>query len=213
MIRVPTPIRLTVASAGLVLALALVLGACSGSGSGSDGGASASPSVSGGTTAPGGAGATTGPGAPPSAAATPAPPADTSKPSVAISSAPPVKVGQVAALTPGVRVTVSRVRSVKVKANGPGDIAGAGVSVGLTVKNESKRSFDLGGLSVTASYGSTDKPAIPGGLQNGDPLTGSLRVGRTATGEYVFNVPAAQARSLQVQVSSNASPIILVFER
>jgi hypothetical protein len=211
MIRVPAPARFAVASVCLVLAL----GACGDDAAPSASGGTATPAASGGTAAaPGSSSGSSSPSSSmPVGKSNPAPPADTAKPSVAISSAPPVKVGKPAAFTNNVRVTVSKVRSVTVKASGPGDIAGAGVSVELTVKNNSSKSFDLSGLVVTATYGSDDKPAIPGGVQNGDPMTGKLRAGRTATGEYVFNVPTSQAKSLQVQVSSNASPIILVFER
>jgi hypothetical protein len=181
------------------LLLLLALAACSGSDDSAKPGLS--PSASAGSTA----GATTETGSVPATA--------TDAPSVAPTAAGPVKVGKAAPLTSDVRVTVSTVRGVHVSASGPGDIAGAGVSVGLTVKNGGTKPFNLDGLAVTAIYGTDDKPAIPGGAGNGDPLTGSLRAGRSATGEYVFNVPAAQARSLQVQVSSAATPLILTFTR
>jgi hypothetical protein len=185
------PARMGTLSLGLVLAVT----ACSGSDDAKPG---LSPSAAGEVT---------------SAAPGPAPATATDEPTSAATAAGPVKVGRPAPLTGDVRVTVSRVRSVRVKANGPGDIAGAGVSVGLTVRNEGTKAFDLDGLAVTATYGPDDRPATPGGAGNGNPLTGSLEAGRSATGAYVFNVPAALARSLQVQVSSAATPIVLTFTR
>jgi hypothetical protein len=132
---------------------------------------------------------------------------------VAVSTKPAVGIGDKAALSPGVQVVVSKVKNVRVKAAGPGDIAGPGVAVDLIVTNSSTKALDLGGLVVTASYGKKDQPASPGGAQTGDPLTGTLKSGRTARGSYVFTVPKAQASTLQVQVSSDASPDILVFQR
>ena len=203
------------------LGLALLLAACSddaptsGTATGSSAPAAtgtAAPSRSaGGSPAP----TTTAKPAPTKAGSTrapSAPPVDTQAPAVAISTAPEVAVGSTAKLSNGVKVQVSKVSSVKVKATGPGDIAGNGVAVHVTVKNTSKQTFDLDGLVVTATYGKS-KPASPGGAGNGDPLTGRLKVGSTGRGVYVFTVPKAQADSLEVQVSSNASALILTYRR
>jgi hypothetical protein len=191
------PARL--AAAGLTLALSFGLAACSGSSDGAGG--------TGGT-----AGTATGSAAPGTATSTAKPPpVATNKPSVAISSAPPVAVGRTSAFKNGVDVLVSRVRTVTVTATGPGDIAGAGVSVSLTVKNSSGKPFDLGGMVVNATYG-RNQPASPGGSRNGHPLTGTLTSGATAKGSYVFSVPKGQAGSVKVEVSSDESPLVLVFE-
>lgn len=144
--------------------------------------------------------------------AVPAPPVDTQTPSVAISTAPAVNVGTTTTLSDGVKILVSKVSVVKVKASGPGDIAGDGVAVHLTVKNSSKKPFDLNGLAVTASYGRA-QPASPGGAGTGELLTGTLKVGKKARGVYVFTVPKAKAGTVEVQVSSNASALIVVYKR
>jgi hypothetical protein len=138
------------------------------------------------------------------------PPIDTQTPSVAISAAPAVSLGTTTKLADGVKVLVSKVSAVRVEASGPGDIAGDGIAVHLTVKNSSGKAFDLNGLAVTASYG-PGRPASPGGASTGDPLTGSLKTADSARGVYVFTVPKAQVPSVEVQISSNASPIIVVY--
>jgi hypothetical protein len=140
------------------------------------------------------------------------PPVDTETPSVAISTAPAVRVGTTGTFSNGVKVLVSKVSVVKVKATGPGDIAGDGVAVRLTVHNSSKKSFDLDGLAVTASY-DQGTPASPGGAGTGKLLTGSLKVGAKATGVYVFTVPKAKASTVEIQVSSDSSAIIVVYKR
>ncbi len=196
-----------------VLVAALSLGACSGS---------STPSAAGAT------GATTAP-APPSATPTvletaapaatkakkhkvkPAP-IDTATPSVAISKAPAVAVGKPAELTDGIKVTIGPITSVKVKANGPGEIAGAAASVPVTVQNASGKSFSLDGFSITATY-NKGTPASPTSADPAKPLSGSLKVGKTADGVYVFIVSKADADSLKVEVSSSSAATILVFKR
>lgn len=201
MVRVSSPTRLAVAALGLV-ALGGVLGACSDDSGDTTGRTSATPSAPAGATSGGGS---TDPGGGPA-------PVDTAKPAVAVSSAPPVRVGRATQLTGKVKVLVSQVEPVKVKASGPGDIAGDGVAVHLKVSNSSGKSFSLDGLAVTASYGD-DVPASPGGAKTGDALSGKLGNGKTASGIYVFSVPKAEAGSVRVQVSSDESPLILTFTR
>jgi len=90
--------------------------------------------------------------------------------------------------------------------------SGDGVAVQLTVHNSSKKSFDLNGLAVTAFY-DQGTPASPGGAGTGRLLTGSLKVGAKATGVYVFTVPKAKAPTVEIQVSSDTSAIIVVYKR
>ena len=195
-----------------VFVAALSLGACSGSSTPSAG-------ATGVTTAPGTPSATPTVLAPASPAATkkkkhkvkPAP-IDTATPSVAISKAPPVAVGKPAELTEGIKVTIGPITSVKVKANGPGEIAGAAASVPITVQNASGKSFSLDGFSITASY-AKGTPASPTSAAPAKPLSGTLKVGQKADGVYVFTVSKAEADSLKVEVSSSSAATILVFKR
>ena len=198
--------------AGSALCLVLLVAGCSDDAPApsATAGASGAPEATGsaGTPATGSASAP----AKGSTKAVPPPPVDTETPSVAISTAPAVDVGTTTTLSNGVKVLVSKVTVVKVKATGPGDIAGDGVAVHLTVKNSSKKPFDLNGLAVTASYGKA-QPASPGGAGTGELLNGTLKVGKKARGVYVFTVPKAKASTVEVQVSSNASALIVVYRR
>jgi hypothetical protein len=216
------PVRASIRRAGLnrrvrlagpVIGLVLLVAACSddsaepgatATGAGATGSASSAPSGATSSAAPEATKNSTKP--------VPAPPIDTQTPSVAITTAPPVRVGTTATLSNGVKVQVSKINTVQVEASGPGDIAGDGVAVHLTVRNSSTKPFDLNGLAVTASYGKA-QPASPGGASTGDLLTGSLKVGDKARGVYVFTVPKSKAGSVQVQVSSSASAAILIFKR
>jgi hypothetical protein len=197
------------AAAGTVL----VLAACSGDdGDPAADATSAAPTVTASGpegTEPAGTVSPTGPTTSPS----PGPPA-TAAPgaSVAVSPLPPAPVGDDAALSTGVAITVTGVRDVQVKATGPGEIAGNGVQVTVRVRNTASTVFNLSGLAVVASYGS-GTPADPSGSAETKSLSGALRSGQTAEGTYYFLVPKAQAGSLRVEVSSSSSPNIAVFER
>ena len=159
--------------------------------------------------------ATTTAGAPTATArATPDPSGSKSveKPSVAISLAPPVKVGRPADLSDGVRITVGAVRDRTVAAELPGEIAGPAAVVPVTVRNASGKRFSLDGVVVTAFY-NDGVPATETSADPAKPLAGSLAAGRTAKGVYVFTVPSEYAATLRIEVSSNQSATIVQFAR
>jgi hypothetical protein len=142
----------------------------------------------------------------------PAPAPATSGPQVGVSKAPEVKVGEVAKLTSEVRVAVGKIQEITVKAESPGERAGAAVAVPITVRNTSAKPFSLTGLSVTASYDG----GTPGDSTTSGPskeLTGALAPGERARGTYVFMVPKKDAPSLRVEIQSNESPTIVQFSR
>jgi hypothetical protein len=131
---------------------------------------------------------------------------------VAVSSLPPVRVGNAARLDRRVSVTIPSVRDIEVSASGPGEVAGHGVSVHVRVHNTTTAAVNLSGFAVTASYGQ-GTPASPTDSGGAAPLTGMLAPGDAADGTYVFLVPAAQSSTLRVEVSSDESPNIAVFQR
>jgi hypothetical protein len=150
---------------------------------------------------------------PPARTARPGTPAvDTAAPSVAIRTLPPADIGAAVQITRNVVVTVSNIRTTTVSGTGPGEVAGEGVVFSVGVRNQTTASVDVGGFSVTASYGQKI-PAIPSDSAPSAPLTGTLRPGAVATGTYVFRMPADQVGSLNIQVSSDSSPNIVVFVR
>jgi hypothetical protein len=136
----------------------------------------------------------------------------TDKPSVAISTAPAVKVGEPVDIKSDVQISIGGIKDVTVKARQPGEIAGPAAAVSVKVKNTSGKPFSLGGMVVTVSY----HDGVPGDQTTAAPskvLTGSLAVGKSAKGTYVFNVPSEYAATLHVEVSSDQSPTIVQFER
>ncbi|MFI7589618.1 hypothetical protein ACIB24_21330 [Spongisporangium articulatum] len=141
------------------------------------------------------------------------PPVETSKPGAGVKKAPEVKVGSSATLQQDVTVKVVSITPVTLKAQGIGEIAGAGAAVKLQVGNASAKPIDLGQLVVNASYGAKKTPAPPNDSQVAKQLRGSLKAGKSATGTYLFKVPSAQLSSLRVEVSSGTSPYVITFVR
>ena len=144
------------------------------------------------------------------AAAGPAPQVDTHKPTAAVRSLPPVAVGKAADLTSGIGVTIRKVSPTTIKADGPGEISGAGVSVVVEVKNSSSAAFDLSTIAVNAGYGK-GIPAIRSDAAPSKDLSGSLKPGQTVSGTYLFTMPKNQFSTLKVDVSSGQAADIAVF--
>jgi hypothetical protein len=176
--------------------------------SGGDDGAAPAPAASGSTAGTAPSGAPSGTSSTRTARPGP-PPAETAGPKVATTTLPPVAVGERTSIAENVLVAVDGLRTLTVPATGPGETAGSAVAFTVEVRNGTDRPVDVGGFTVTAGYG-RGTPAIPSSARPATPLTGSLAAGSSATGTYVFRMPADQVRSLQIQVLSDSSPNIVV---
>jgi hypothetical protein len=171
------------------------------------------------TSAATGASSSSPPGSPVATGATPsaatrssAPPTDTASPSVAVTTPPAVRIGTAASLVGNVVVSVGKVRTAALAAQGPGEIAGPGLVVPVTVKNTSAKRFDLSGLVVNAAYGD-GTPAVPSDAAPAKPLPASVAAGGTVTGLYVFRAGSGATTTLRVEVSSDNAQRVLVFRR
>jgi hypothetical protein len=195
MIGISGSIRPVVATRALAVAAALLaaglVGGCSGDSKGEATGDSSSTS--------------------PAAASVTPPPASTATPSVGVSQKPAVRIGQPAKLSQNVTVRVVGTAPVTLTAKGPGEIAGPGAKVVIRVTNDSEKSIDLGVLAVNAYYGAKNTPASPSTFHQGSQLSGKLKSGASATGTYYFRVPSSKFGTLDVEVSSGASPYVLTF--
>ena len=195
------------ACACVVAATVAALSGCSGS-------PASSASSAGGSAAPNSTSAATA-SASPSAASTArpsvaAPSTVTASPSVAVATAPPARIGTAAPLVGKLLVTVGSVRAARISASGPGEIAGPGLVVPVTVRNATGKLFDLSGLVVNALYGD-GTPAVPSDAAPARPLPDSVAAGSTATGLYVFRAGTGATTTLSVEVSSDNARRVLVF--
>ena len=185
-----------------VAAGALLLAACS-SGSASSTAASGSPSAApGSSSAPSGESSA---GASPTAAGTGGPRSSAgpsplaSVPARTRQTLPPVKPSTPVNVGPGARTVLVTSQSVTVAGRGPGELSGPGVALTLQVTNGTGRALDLRTVTVSASVTGQEASASDAGPSR--PFAGTLAAGRTATGVYVFVLPAGARRPIAVEVS------------
>ncbi|MEU2350288.1 hypothetical protein [Modestobacter sp. NPDC049651] len=181
--------------------------------------AAAATTSAAGTTGPAAASSSAAPGSPsaaPAAATSTAPtatPASGEPGSADFSPATLAPVPLDAAVTAGDGVVVSlpEVVGVQGTANGPGNVAGPAVRVSVRVENRTGEDLDLGAIATTLTYGADATPASPLDDPAQWPLAGTLADGESATGVYVFTVPADARDAVTVVVGPRADAPLLVF--
>ncbi|MDC7120070.1 hypothetical protein OMK64_00795 [Cellulomonas fimi] len=125
---------------------------------------------------------------------------------------PAVALDQPATFATGVTAELTKVESVAGEAQGPGEVAGPAVRVTVRLTNGTAAAVPLTSAVVNAYAGQDLAPAEPLSAPGGQPFAGSVQPGATATGVYVFNVPADQRDRLQVTVSYDPTVTTVLFE-
>lgn len=120
-------------------------------------------------------------------------------------------IKKVAEFGNGVTLQVTKTQRVKVNGEGPGEVSGEGVRFTMKITNGSDREIDLNTVTATVAYGSDRKPASPSAVAADVPFNGVLKPGESATGSYVFSVPPAGEKNVEVQVSYSADEPIVVL--
>lgn len=131
-------------------------------------------------------------------------------PSTSRSTASDVPLTATAEAGNGVAVKVASLEQTTTTAQLPGEIAGAGVKVTLSVVNGSATALDLGNVVVDLQdangVSQTAMSATPA-----SPFTGSLAPGATASGIYVFTFTADYANPAKIYVTLPTEVPVLVF--
>ena len=131
-------------------------------------------------------------------------------PSTSRSTASDVPLTATAEAGNGVAVKVASLEQTTTTAQLPGEIAGAGVKVTLSVVNGSATALDLGNVVVDLQdangVSQTAMSATPA-----SPFTGSLAPGATASGIYVFTFTADYANPAKIFVTLPTEVPVLVF--
>jgi hypothetical protein len=131
-------------------------------------------------------------------------------PSVEITTNSPVALTDTADYGNGVTVKLGAIEAITTQAQLPGEIAGPGVKVTVDIVNGSSAAIDLGNVIVDLVDGAGE-PAIPMTASPANPFTGSLGAGETATGVYVFTVPASYTNPATITVSYTTEAPVVVF--
>lgn len=125
--------------------------------------------------------------------------------------APPVDLedpAEIGALT----ARLARIEAIEGEADGPGEIAGPALRVTVELTNGGDAGADLTGVVVNLYHGPESAPAEMLAGSGSDWLEGTLAPGGTATGVYVFTVPADDRDPVQVTVFVTPDEPTVLFE-
>ncbi|MFU9026639.1 hypothetical protein ACNAWD_02340 [Rhodococcus erythropolis] len=143
---------------------------------------------------------------------TPPPPGITDDRAEDISTLPPVPVDHPSPLANGLEVTAVTTEPLELTANGPGEIAGSGLSATLDFVNKSTTDISLDSLTVNAYYGDR-LPAAPGATDTATPVSGLLPPGDHQQGVYVFQVPEDGIDTAVFEVGHSDSQNVIAVAR
>jgi hypothetical protein len=91
-----------------------------------------------------------------------------------------------------------------------GELSGDAVDVRLELVNVTDAAVPVDSVAVNVFYGAARTPATP--ADSDTVIRGSLEPGASATGDYVFSVPAASADAISVVVARDAGSPVVVFQ-
>ncbi|GAB2979461.1 hypothetical protein [Frigoribacterium salinisoli] len=124
---------------------------------------------------------------------------------------PPVALDASPVLVDGITLRVESLTAVDADAALPGEVAGPGVSVTIVVDNAGDEALDLSTTVVNAYSGEDLTPGetVSTGTSR---LPDRVEAGSTATGTYVFTVPAEERDAVRVTVDAAVDLPTIVFE-
>jgi hypothetical protein len=124
--------------------------------------------------------------------------------------APPVAITATAAPVKGVTAHLARIESVTGRAELPGEVGGPALRLTIQVDNDTRKAVDLSGLVVNLYLGRDAAPAVE--LSTGArAMPASVAPGKSATGVWVFNVPADERELVAVEVDLATDAPVVVF--
>ncbi|MTD12743.1 DUF4352 domain-containing protein [Nakamurella sp. YIM 132087] len=135
---------------------------------------------------------------------------DQTVPSRAETTAPAVDLTETGNYGNGVTVLLDKITAVETAAELPGEVAGPGVRIDVSITNDSDAAIDLGNVVVDLQ----DKDGGPATFMTADPsapFSGSLPPGETASAVYVFTIPATDRSGVTVTVRYSIDAPVVVF--
>lgn len=123
----------------------------------------------------------------------------------------PVQPDEDAVTQDGVVFTLADIEAVEGEAFAPGEIAGPAVRVTITVVNDSGAALDLSQVAVNAYVGADRIPAGTISEPGGAAFGGTLEVGASANGVYLFSIPVDQRDDVLIGVDYQAGHPTVTF--
>ncbi|MFE1664607.1 hypothetical protein [Microbacterium sp. P02] len=94
----------------------------------------------------------------------------------------------------------------------PGEVVGAAVRVTVSITNQTEDPLNLDLVVMNAFTGPERTPVETYQQPGGQPVSGSLDAGGTATGVYLFRIPEDQRRDVTFIVDFNPGKSAIVFQ-
>jgi hypothetical protein len=111
-----------------------------------------------------------------------------------------------------VTVALSDLEAVEGEASTPGEIGGPSLRFTVTFTNEGDSAYSLTGAVTNVYYGDEQIPAIELAEPGGSDFPSEVAPGKSATGTFVYNVPADERDQVRITVDYDAAEPALVFE-
>jgi hypothetical protein len=115
-------------------------------------------------------------------------------------------------IKPGLTAQITRFEAVDGVAKTPGEVSGPSVRFTVTVTNTGTSAESLATTVVTAYYGDDSTPALELSEPGGVTMPASVAGGGTATGVYIFTIPADQRNNVRLEVDYSTKVRPLVFQ-
>ncbi len=135
---------------------------------------------------------------------------DQTVPEIPVTTLPAVPVSETADLGQDVAVTITDVKSVTGVARGPGEVGGPAAALTVKVENEGQDPISLSNFGIAAND-NAGTPAISLSGEPASPMSGSVGPGQSASGVYVFALPANHLNPLQISISYGAGSPTALF--
>ena len=123
--------------------------------------------------------------------------------------APAVPLTGTAQFGGGISASITKATRINAVAHLAGEVSGPAVAVTLSIRNDSAKSADLSQVVVTVAD-HDGLPASPISANASKPLAGSLAAGQSASGVYVFSLPAKAKDPISISVTfATTAPVVL----
>jgi hypothetical protein len=159
-----------------------------------------------GTNTAGGSTSTPGASSSPSASSTAS---ASPSPSASATAAP---IAQPGTIKPGLTAQFTKFEAVDGIAKTPGEVSGPSVRFTVVITNSGSAAESLATTVVTAYYGDDNTPALQLSEPGGSDLPQSVAAGSTATGVYIFTIPADQRNNVRLEVDYSTKVTPLIFQ-
>lgn len=158
-----------------------------------------------------GAGPSAGASGPADPSGTATEPGAGSDPTIPGSTKSPVPLDRPGTVDRGLTARVSTLTAVAGRAAGPGELSGAALRASITLTNGSAKTVDLRNTVVSLYYGPDQRPASAVSGPGAANLPQRLKAGASATGRYVYTVPADQRDEVLITVDYSVRTPVVAF--